>query len=78
MYRCIACTGIEIFIADAKCWRRLLTKNGTQERLKVDNHAPDFLRINVNVSQFDKFYETFGVKEGDRMYTKPEDRLSVW
>ena len=68
----------DFFIADATCWRRLLTKNGVQERLKIDNHAPDFLRINVNVSQFDKFYETFDVKEGDRMYTKPEDRLSVW
>ena len=68
----------DFFIADATCWRRLLTKNGVLERLKTDNHAPDFLRVNVNVSQFDKFYETFGIKEGDRMYTKPEDRLSVW
>ena len=68
----------DFFIADAACWRRLLTKNGVQERLKVDNHAPDFLRVNVNVSQFDKFYEVFDIKEGDRMYTKPEDRLNVW
>ena len=75
--------GIEVnyedfFMADAICWRRLLTKNGVQERLKTDYHAPDFLRVNVNVSQFDKFYETFDIKEGDRMYTKPEDRLRVW
>lgn len=68
----------DFFIADAACWRRLLTKNGVQERLKVDNHAPDFLRVNVNVSQFDKFYEVFDIKEGDRMYTKLEDRLNVW
>lgn len=68
----------DFFIADATCWRRLLTKNVVQEKLKTDYHAPDFLRVNVNVSQFDKFYETFDIKEGDRMYTKPEDRLSVW
>ena len=69
---------LAFFIADATCWRRLLTKNVVQEKLKTDYHAPDFLRVNVNVSQFDKFYETFDIKEGDRMYTKPEDRLSVW
>lgn len=68
----------DFFMADAKCWRRLLTKNGVQERLKIDSHAPDFLRVNVTVSQFDKFYETYDIKEGDMMYTKPEDRLSVW
>ena len=68
----------DFFIADATCWRRLLTKNVVQEKLKTDYHAPDFLRVNVNVSQFDKFYETFDIKEGDRMYTKPEDRLNVW
>ena len=68
----------DFFQADAICWRRLLTKNGVQERLKMDPHAPDFLRVNVNISQFDQFYEAYDIEEGDRMYTKPEDRLSVW
>lgn len=47
-------------------------------RLKNDTHAPEALRVNVNLAQYDKFYEVYGIKEGDAMYTAPEDRLKVW
>lgn len=41
-------------------------------------HASEYLRTNVNVQQFQEFYDTYGVKEGDNMYLAPEYRLSVW
>ena len=31
-----------------------------------------------DVQQFEEFYETYGVKEGDNMYLAPEDRLILW
>ena len=46
--------------------------------LQIDTHAPGYLRANVNVQQFQEFYDAFGVEEGDGMYLAPEERLSVW
>ena len=43
-----------------------------------DTHAPAYLRINVNAQMTDEFYEAFGVREGDGMYLKPEERLKIW
>ena len=30
------------------------------------------------MQQFEEFYETYDIKEGDNMYLAPEDRLLVW
>ncbi len=46
--------------------------------LSQDNHPLNYSRTNVPVQQFEEFYETFDVKEGDNMYLAPEDRLLVW
>ena len=43
-----------------------------------DVHPLNYLRVNVTLSQFDKFYETYGVREGDGMYVAPDKRISVW
>ena len=45
---------------------------------ETDPHPLDFLRVNVLVQQFDEFYETYGVVEGDGMYLDPEKRIKVW
>ena len=44
----------------------------------VDTHAFSYLRTNVNIQMTDEFYEAFGIKEGDGMYIRPEDRLRIW
>ena len=43
-----------------------------------DPHPLPYLRTNISVQQFEEFYKTFDVKEGDGMYLAPEDRLLVW
>lgn len=68
----------DFFETNAKVWERVFTKEERIRRLKTDPHAPEALRVNVNLTQFDKFYEVYDVKEGDAMYTAPEDRLKVW
>lgn len=68
----------EFFETNAIFWHRLLTRENALSRLKTDPHAPTSLRVNVNLTQFEEFYDAYGVKEGDAMYTAPEDRLSVW
>ena len=46
--------------------------------LKQDEHPLDYARTNVPVQQFEEFYETYDVKEGDNMYLAPQDRLIIW
>ena len=46
--------------------------------VEEDEHPLKYLRINVVVQQFDEFLETYGVKEGDKMYLAPEDRIIIW
>lgn len=46
--------------------------------LTQDAHPLNYSRTNVPVQQFEEFYETYDVKEGDNMYLAPENRLVVW
>ena len=50
----------------------------TLTNLLQDEHPRDYLRTNVPVQQFEEFYETYDVREGDNMYLAPEDRLLIW
>ena len=43
-----------------------------------DIHPLSFYRVNVGVQQFEEFYETYGVQEGDGMYLAPDKRIAVW
>ena len=46
--------------------------------LTQNEHPLGYSRTNVPVQQFEEFYETYDVKEGDNMYLAPEDRLVIW
>ena len=43
-----------------------------------NEHPLYYLRINATCQQFDEFFETYDIKEGDLMYLAPEDRISIW
>ncbi|MBQ7562978.1 MAG: M13 family metallopeptidase [Lachnospiraceae bacterium] len=62
----------------ARVWRANVSLDSEQEIMTGDPHPLPFYRINVAVQQYEEFYETFDVKEGDRMYLAPEKRISVW
>lgn len=66
------------FESNATMWREINTKEYADYRLQYDAHSPNKVRNNIVLAQFDKFYETYGIKENDKMYVKPEDRLQIW
>jgi putative endopeptidase len=68
----------EFFEGYAGCWHEIMTKEAEESSLKFNPHSPRKVRINAVLGQFDKLYETYGIKEGDKMYVKPEDRLKIW
>jgi len=61
----------------AESWRQKLTMKGA-DYMVGDEHPMNWVRINVNLMQFDEFVEAFDIKEGDGMYLDPEDRINVW
>lgn len=46
--------------------------------VKTDPHSPSEYRINGVMPNLDAFYEAYGVKEGDRMFIAPEERVRIW
>ncbi len=50
----------------------------TEIAMAKDEHPVSYLRCNIVVQQFDEFYDTFDIKEGDGMYLAPEKRVAVW
>ena len=46
-------------------------------RLTTDPHTPSFLRPNV-VRNLDAWYEAFGVKEGQKEFLSPSERIKIW
>jgi putative endopeptidase len=68
----------ELFENYATIWREVSTKELKEYLLNNDPHAPKKVRVNVVLSQFEDFYKTYNIKEGDKMYVKPEDRVGIW
>ncbi len=66
------------FLGYALSWLGHRRPQSLAQQIMTDVHAPGFLRVNGPVVNVDDFYTAFGVKPGDAMYRKPEDRVSVW
>ncbi len=62
----------------ARIWRGKARPEFLQLLLTTDVHAPGKLRTNVQLPNFDEFFETFDVQEGDGMWRAPQDRVVIW
>ena len=65
------------FRSYANTWRMQASFVKEME-LATDVHPLNYLRTNVTLQQFDKFFETYDIGPGDGMYLAPEDRILVW
>ncbi|WP_446223684.1 M13 family metallopeptidase [Nocardia sp. IBHARD005] len=72
-------TGLQrVFYGWAQVWR---TKARTEEairRLAVDPHSPPEFRCNAVIRNIDSFYEAFDVTPDDKLFLKPEERVTIW
>ena len=68
----------EFFTAYAKGWRACRSLNHEKDYAFGDEHPLAYLRTNVTLQQFDKFYETYDIQPGDGMYYPPEKRIKIW
>jgi putative endopeptidase len=66
------------FMGWAQVWRGKYRDAAMINQIKVGPHAPGMYRANGAVINHPAFHEAFGVKEGDKMYLAPKDRVSIW
>lgn len=65
------------FKSFANIWKINAKDEFRIKQLTTDPHSPGNFRANL-VKNMDEFYEAFDVKEGDKMYLPPSERLRMW
>ena len=66
------------FLSWATVWRTKGTEKFYINQVKTDPHSPGLYRAVGPLVNTEAWYKAFGVKEGDKHYKKPEDRIKIW
>ena len=66
------------FLGYAQIWRALYRDEALRQQLTTGPHSPGFVRAFAPLRNVDAWYDAFGIKEGDKLYIKPEDRVRIW
>jgi predicted metalloendopeptidase len=66
------------YLGFGQVWRGKTRENAAIVRIKTDPHSPPQVRADGTVKNQPGFYEAFGVKEGDKMYLAPDQRVIMW
>lgn len=68
----------KFFRSYAKSWLLLSDRSYVAGMAASDEHAPKKLRVNKVLQNFEEFYKTYKIGEGDGMYVAPENRVKIW
>ena len=66
------------FMGYAQVWRSKMRDEAMVVRVKTDPHSPEVFRVNGVVRNQDAWYRVFGVREGDKLYLPPAQRVRIW
>ncbi|MEN3113272.1 M13 family metallopeptidase [Uliginosibacterium paludis] len=66
------------FTGFAQVWRSKIRPEALLARIVSDPHSPPEFRVIGATANNEAFHETFGVKPGDGMFRKPEERVRIW
>lgn len=66
------------FLNYAQVWRGLYRDEALKRQLQTNPHSPGKFRTLGPLSNFQPFYDAFGVKEGDKMFVADKDRVKIW
>ncbi len=66
------------FISWATIWRSKARDEAIKNLVKTDTHSPGMYRAYVPLQNIDSFYEAFSIKEDQKLYLKPEERVRIW
>ena len=66
------------YMGFGQIWRVKMRENQQILQIKTDPHSPGQFRTNGPVVNQPGFYDAFGVKQGDKLYVAPEQRVIIW
>jgi putative endopeptidase len=66
------------FMSWATVWRTKMREDALRSLIKTNPHSPGMYRAYMPLQNVDAFYKAFDIKEGDKMFVKPEDRVKIW
>jgi putative endopeptidase len=66
------------FLGWAQAWRGKSRDEALRSQLLSDPHSPDEFRTNGVVSNLPEYYAAFNVKEGDKLFRPPDQRVKIW
>jgi endothelin-converting enzyme/putative endopeptidase len=66
------------FLSYAQSWLNLYRDDMLRQLVLTNPHAPDIYRTNGAVRNIDAWYDAFGIKEGDKLYLPPDQRVHIW
>jgi len=67
-----------VFMGWTQAWRAKFRDEYLRVIVTSNEHAPSMYRGSNPMTNIDAFYDAFGVKPGDRMFRKPEERVRIW
>lgn len=67
-----------IFLSWANIWKGKNRKEDAIKLLSIDPHSPNEFRCNQIVKNIDEFVNEFKVKDTDKLWISPEDRVKIW
>nr|WP_314547130.1 M13-type metalloendopeptidase [uncultured Massilia sp.] len=67
-----------LYMGWAQVWRTKMREAQQIVQVKTDPHSPGQYRANGTLKNQPGFYEAFKVKQGDKMYLAPKDRVIIW
>ena len=68
----------KFFRSYANAWLQVTGRADAAMLAASDDHAPKKLRVNKVLQNFQEFFDTYGIEEGDGMYLAPEQRVKIW
>jgi putative endopeptidase len=72
-------TGLQrVFLGWAQVWRANTRLDALKQWATTDPHSPPRFRIDGPMRNIDAWYQAWGVKPGNQLYLKPEDRVRIW
>lgn len=66
------------FRAYARGWLKCTTRERASSLAEIDEHSSSNLRVNRVLSNFQEFYDTYNINEGDGMFVAPPERIAIW
>lgn len=67
-----------VFLGFGQVWANKYRDEALRNQIETDPHSPSQFRANGSVRNVPEFYQAFDVKEGDKLYLAPEERVKIW